>query len=144
MKKVQTQIGYTCSVIGITMLLSDILTMVKHGFSLATTIGYNIGLKAISALFFILVGLELVKQSRLIELSSNQNPKEIAKIANKLRTILYGIFITSVFIMLAVVAFLVLTNTNKILFINILLIDAVTFADAIKIYNTIQKLIKKE
>ena len=138
MKKVQTQIGYTCSVIGITMLLSDILTMVKHGFSLATTIGYNIGLTAILA-FFILVGLEFVKQSRLIELSSNQNSKEIA---NKLRTILYGIFITSVFIMLAVVAFLVLTNTNKVLFIIILLIDAVTFADAIKIYNTIQKLIK--
>ncbi|CPR62652.1 hypothetical protein AAA439_13005 [Lactobacillus crispatus] len=141
MKKVQTQIGYTCSVIGITMLLFDILTMVKHGFSLATTIGYNIGLTAILALFFILVGLEFVKQSRLIELSSNQNSKEIA---NKLRTILYGIFITSVFIMLAVVAFLVLTNTNKVLFIIILLIDAVTFADAIKIYNTIQKLIKKE
>ena len=141
MKKVQTQIGYTCSVIGITMLLSDILIMVKHGFSLATTIGYNIGLTAILALFFILVGLEFVKQSRLIELSSNQNSKEIA---NKLRTILYGIFITSVFIMLAVVAFLVLTNTNKVLFIIILLIDAVTFADAIKIYNTIQKLIKKE
>ena len=120
------------------MLLSDILTMVKHGFSLATTIGYNIGLTAILA-FFILVGLEFVKQSRLIELSSNQNSKEIA---NKLRTILYGIFITSVFIMLAVVAFLVLTNTNKVLFIIILLIDAVTFADAIKIYNTIQKLIK--